>query len=184
MTSSQVMAEARARRTLRMTQRAFARIGDRGVREQHLRRRERARVALADAGAYPEEGHLEAARALRLGVLGFDPARHVPPFEAMVGMAALVLRELKRASRLDWRVGHARFCGDGAQPGQEHRRDEQRAHHQSSFTARTTSSPIARRPLNAAVAAAASTSTALSTASALHGTCTSMVQWNDWRLTT
>ena len=46
------------------------------------------------------------------------------------------------------------------------------------------SSPIARRPLKAAVAAAAAISTPLSTASSTQGTCTSMVQWNDWRLTT
>ena len=56
--------------------------------------------------------------------------------------------------------------------------------HQSSFTARTTSSPIAWRPLTAEVNAAAATSTPLSTASSPQGTCTSMVQWNDCRFTT
>ncbi len=164
-----------------MPQTAQRGIGDRRVAEQDLPRREAARVRLAEPGPHAEERHLETERR---AALVLQPAGDVPPLDAEVGMRAVVLRELQVGTGQDRRVAHF-GTRRGTHAQHEQQPDQQGPrHHQSSFTARTTSSPIAWRPLTTEVSAAAATSTPLNTASSVHGTCTSMVQWNDWRLTT
>ena len=71
--------------------------------------------------------------------------------------------------------------GDG--DAEQHGRQDTRRH-QSSRTARSAFTPVAARPLNAAVSPAAATSTIASTPSCSHGTARSMLQLKDWRFTT
>ena len=116
--------EAFARTALRVAEPADPRVGHRRVREQHLARRKPARVVLAHARAHAKERHLEAVRAaLTIG----EPARDVPPFDAMRRVTSRVARQLDGVAGNDGRVvgirGKRRACED-ERHGQQ--RDERR----------------------------------------------------------
>ena len=79
--------EAGARGPLRVHQPAAGRIGERGMRDDDLARGERARVLLLELRLRAKESDLETQ--LRVSARG-EPARHVPPLDAEVRMAAVV----------------------------------------------------------------------------------------------
>ena len=88
-----------------MAQLAVPWFRDGGMAEQHLLRRERARVGLGDAGTHAEKRHLEPER---VGSAIVEPAGDVPPFDAMVGVRTLVARESEFEPGHDRRVGDLR----------------------------------------------------------------------------
>ena len=108
--------------------------------------------------------------------LGTHPAGRVPPFDAKIGMAAVVARKAERNAR-----GHARviLCQRASRHQDDGRREEAAAPHQSSFTARTTSAPIAWRPLAMAISVDNARTTSAKAASGAQGNASSMPQWND-----
>ncbi len=151
--------EHRARRTLVVAQPAVRGVRHRRVREHELPCGEPARVVLGDARAVAEERHLHAERG---AVAALHPAGRVPPLGAVVGMAAVVAREAQRGAGQHRRVAGGRPGRRRQGRGDERQGEERAPPHQSSFTARTASTPIA----------------------CPQGTSSSMPQWNDWRLTT
>ena len=93
--------EAGARGALGMEQSAVSGVGDRGVGNHDLARREGARVLLLPFRSRPEEGDLEAERLAG----SFQPAGDVPPFEPELRMASFVVREAHFVARHHFREG-------------------------------------------------------------------------------
>jgi len=144
---------------LAVQQMADCRIGERGVREQDLARRERARVIRADPRGGAEEGDLEAAMRAPRSV---DPPGDVPPFGTVIGMRAMIARE----DEGDTGPGHRKGAGGCRAEQREHRQQgDDPPHHQSSRTARTASTDTALRPASIAVSADAATSATTTPAS-------------------
>ena len=88
-------AEAAARDALVVAQASRREVGDGAVREQHLARREAARLRAGDGGGGTEERDLEAPEALA----GGERAGHVPPLGARLEMRAEVAREAEQGGR-------------------------------------------------------------------------------------
>src|SRR5882762_6485857 len=109
-----------------------------------------------------------------------EPAGDVPPLAAELRMAAVVARELQRRALAHRRILALPVDEDGEQGARQREREP----HQSSFTARTASPLIARRPLAIAVNVASTSITATNSARSCQGRCNSMPQWNDCRFTT
>ena len=80
----------RARRSLNMDQVTKLRIGQRGMRDDDLMGRERARVILPQIWPATEKRDLESQR---VGGAFIKPARDVPPLNSEFGMAPRVPRE-------------------------------------------------------------------------------------------
>src|SRR6185369_9038706 len=98
-------AKTAARRALGITQAAQLRVGDGGMGEDQLARREGARVVLAEAGADAEEGAL---KTQRTAVRQVQPAGGVPPLVAEIRVGAVVAGEFQYQAgadhgELDWR---------------------------------------------------------------------------------
>src|SRR5258706_4140007 len=169
--------EPRARGALIVQQPRGRRIGERRMREEQLPRREPARKVFGDTRPVAKKSDLHA----ELFAAGrFEPASDVPPFAAELRVAAVVAPELQR-----YALAHRRILTlpvDEDEPGGE--RYRQREPHQSSFTARTASPLIACRPLAIAVNVASTSITATNSARSCQGRCSSIPQWNEWRLTT
>src|SRR5712691_882342 len=169
--------EPRARGALIVQQPTGRRIGERRVRKEQLPRRKPARNIFGDARPVAKKSdlHAELPAAGRL-----EPARDVPPFAAELRMAAVVSRELQHRALAHRRILTLAVDEEGAQGEQQREREP----HQSSFTARTASPLIACRPLAIAVNVASTSITATNSARSCQGRCTSIPQWNEWRLTT
>src|SRR6266571_8231240 len=169
--------EACARGALVVQQPTGRRIGERGMREEQLPRREAAGKVLGDARPVAKKSdlHAEFPAARRL-----EPAGDVPPFAAELRMAAVVARELQHCALAHRRILTLRVDEDGERG--EHQRE--REPHQSSFTARAASPLIACRPLAIAVNVASTSITATNSAKSCQGRCSSIPQWNEWRFTT
>src|SRR6266508_473535 len=169
--------EPRARGALVVQQPSSRRIGERRMREEQLPRCEPARNVFGDARPVAKKSDLHA-ELLAAGRL--EPAGDVPPFAAELRMAAVVARELQRHALAHRRIFTLPMDQDGAQGEREREREP----HQSSFTARTASPLIACRPLAIAVNVASTSITATNSARSRQGRCSSIPQWNEWRLTT
>src|SRR3989442_3079147 len=157
--------ETGARRALLVEQAAALRVGDGGVGKQYLARIEAARVVGLFLRTRAEEGDLEAHRPV-------EPAGDVPPLGAVVGMRAVIARELQAMVRND--AGIRR---------QREQLEKIPSFHQSSRTARTGPIPIASLPETIAVITARRINSAINAARRTKGTCSSMLQLNDWRFT-
>src|SRR5258708_26164051 len=157
-----------------MPQVPLLRIGERGVREEHLPRIEAARVVALLLRPRAKEGDLES-----LGTI--QPSGDVPPLAAEFGMRAMVARKFERSWTND-RVLHL----PGPRKRREKRQCEKRTslHYQSSRTARTGPMPIASLPETMAVATANTSKMTTSVVSRSSGGWSSMLQLNDCRLTT
>src|SRR5207302_4462448 len=163
-----------ARRTLLVDQAAALRVGDGGVGKQYLERIEAARVVGLFLRPRAEEGDLEAHRPA-------EPAGDIPPLGAVVRMRAVIARKNKLRPRRDQRIAQLRRPRDERQA---HQADKGAPSHQSSRTARTGPIPIASLPEAIAVMTARKIKSAISAARSRKGTCSSMLQLNDWRLIT
>src|SRR5258706_2911361 len=145
------------------------------MREEQLPRREPARKVFGDTRPVAKKSDLHA----ELFAAGrFEPASDVPPFAAELRVAAVVARELQRYALAHRRILTLPVDEDG--PGGE--RQRQREPHQSSCTARTASPLIACRPLAIPVNVASTSITATNSARSCQGRCSSIPQWNEWRV--
>jgi hypothetical protein len=147
------------------------RIGERRVREEQLPRGEAARVRLRKSRPIAKERDLEAVVA---SAAVPDPAGHVPPFVAKFRMTAEVARKAQHVAGHDLRI----VVGLRAARGEKGKRAGEKLapFHQSSFTARTTSTLIALRPLDSAVSVESASTRSAAAASVVHGTETAMPQ--------
>src|SRR5437879_7761648 len=148
--------ETGARRALLVDQAAALRIGDGGVGQQYLARIEAARVVGLFLRPRAEEGDLEAHRPV-------EPAGDVPPLGAVLGMRAVIARELQAMVRND--LGIRR---------QREQLEEVPSSHQSSRTARTGPIPIASFPERIAVKTARPTRIKIKTPNNPYGGCSSI----------
>ena len=140
--------ESGARRALVVHQPPALRVRERSMREKDLPGIEAARVVALLRRPRAEEGDLEADPAV-------EPAGDVPPFDAEIGMRAVIAWKRQPVPGNDARIVHFRGPGGERQSGEA---EKSAPPHQSSRTARTGPMPIASLPDTMAVSTASATS--------------------------
>src|SRR5215469_6431954 len=91
-------AERSALDALLLPEATVRRIGDRAVTENDLAGCECTRITRIDLRTHAKQGDLKTECLAPLA--GVDPTGDVPPFDAIVRMAAMIARKLQRLSRL------------------------------------------------------------------------------------